>query len=165
MKGGKQLCGQYGANTQVERPCISCYCSFDKLDNATITCTPVNGIDMKSKIQKEDEAELAKVSQHKITDNAFFGVNTADWKYGIWGMCPSEILHQYYEGIVHYTLDFFSQLYFLTLADKDSIVEYSKQFHFVNINLIELIQKQHILMASHILRKCEGKRSLLPYFI
>ena len=112
MKGGKQLCGQYGANTQVERPCISCYCSFDKLDNATITCTPVNGIEMKSKIQKEDEAELAKVSQHKITDNAFFGVNTADWKYGIWGMCPSEILHQYYEGIVHYTLDFFHNFIF-----------------------------------------------------
>ena len=107
MKGGKQLCGQYGANTQVERPCISCYCKFDKLDNATITCTPVNGIEMKSKIQKEDEAELAKVSQHKIIDNAFFGVNTADWKYGIWGMCPSEFLHQYYEGIVHYTLDYF----------------------------------------------------------
>jgi len=107
MKGGKQLWGQYGANTQVQRPCISCYCPFDKLDNATQTCTPVDGTEMERKIQQEDEKELAEVSQHKLPDNAFFGVNTGGWKHGIWGMCPSEILHQYYEGIVHYTLDFF----------------------------------------------------------
>ena len=112
MKGGKQLCAQYGANNQVERPCISCYCSFDKLDNATVLCTPVNGIEMEKKIKQEDETTLAKVSQHKVVNNAFFGLNTTSWMYGIWGMCPSEILHQYYEGIVQYTLEhFFASLF------------------------------------------------------
>lgn len=72
MKGGKQLCAQYGANNQVERPCISCYCSFDKLDNATVLCTPVDGIEMEKKIMQEDETTLAKVSQHKEVNNAFF---------------------------------------------------------------------------------------------
>ena len=40
-------------------------------------------------------------------DNAFFNVNIGGWKYGIWGLCPSEILHQFYEGLISYSLEFF----------------------------------------------------------
>ena len=114
MKGGKQLCAQYGANNQVERPCISCYCSFDKLDNATVLCTPVNGIEMEEKIKQEDETKLAKVSQHKVVNNAFL-----DLILPVGCMEFGECVHpKFYISITRalYStlLNIFSRHYFLT---------------------------------------------------
>ena len=64
---------------------------------------------MKKLIWASSEEELKKFSQHKLVDNAFFQVNTGGWKFGIWGLCPSEILHQFYEGLIAYTLEYFFQ--------------------------------------------------------
>ena len=50
---------------------------------------------------------LKDVSQHQNKENAFFKINCGGWKYGIWGLCPSEVLHQFYEGVISYCLDEF----------------------------------------------------------
>lgn len=109
MKGAHTLCGMFDAYCNVERPCVSCYCQENDLDNPYVKCTNVNDLEMKKFISSHSEAELKKYSQHKLVDNAFFGVNTGGWKFGIWGLCPSEILHQFYEGLISYTLEYFFQ--------------------------------------------------------
>ena len=38
--------------------------------------------------------ELQEYSQHKSINHAFYNFDTGGWKCGIWGMRPSEILHQ-----------------------------------------------------------------------
>ena len=59
-------------------------------------------------------------------DNAFFNVNIGGWKYGIWGLCPSEILHQFYEGLISYSLEFFSKQFLKTEVETISILGYKK---------------------------------------
>ena len=51
--------------------------------------------------------ELQAMSQHKNKENAFFNIDMGGWKHGIWGLCPSEILHQFYEGVLSYELEEF----------------------------------------------------------
>ena len=51
--------------------------------------------------------ELQAMSQHKNKENAFFNIDMGGWKHGIWGLCPSEILHQFYEGVLSYALEEF----------------------------------------------------------
>ena len=106
MKGGHQLCGMYDKYFGVKRACISCYCSEDNLDNTNEQCINVLHHDMHSYIMTKTSEELQEYSQHKLVNNAFFNVDTGGWKYGIWGMCPSEILHQFYEGILLYALKY-----------------------------------------------------------
>jgi len=53
-----------------------------------------------------------------VVDNAFFNVQMGGWKYGIWVICPSEIIHQYYEGIVAYTLQYFTTEILTTASRK-----------------------------------------------
>ena len=37
-----------------------------------------------------------------------YNVSTGGWKYGIWRLCPAEILHQLHEGLIKYALDLFT---------------------------------------------------------
>ena len=107
MKGARQICGMYDTGN-VQRPCISCYCKKDDLHlKKSKICRPVIDLQMKKIISQQDLTLLQKNSQHPNQYNAFFDIDTGGWKYGIWGMCPSEILHQFYEGIVIYALDEF----------------------------------------------------------
>ena len=107
MKGAHTLCGMFDAYTNVYRPCVSCDCAEEDLDNPNIKCIDIIGSEMIQTIQDQSEDELRLLSQHKLVDNAFNNVNIGGWKYGIWGLCPSEILHQFYEGLLAYTLDHF----------------------------------------------------------
>lgn len=107
MKGAHTLCGMFDAYTNVYRPCVSCDCTEDDLDNPNVKCKDIIGNDMIQIIKDHSEDELRYYSQHKLEINAFNNVNIGGWKYGIWGLCPSEILHQFYEGLLAYTLDFF----------------------------------------------------------
>ena len=110
MKGAHALCGMYDAYNNISRPCVSCYCKEQDLDNPHVKCSEVTDLEMKNAILSQSKDELKLLSQHKMVDNAFFQVNTGGWKYGIWGLCPSEILHQFYEGLISYTLEHFFQV-------------------------------------------------------
>ena len=115
MKGARQLCGMYDSSAlYMKRPCISCDCDSENLDNGNFICNPVLDKKMKSIILDPNisKESLQSISQHKNTSNAFFSLNTGGWKYGIWGLCPSELLHQFYEGIVPYLLE---EFFFTTL--------------------------------------------------
>jgi hypothetical protein len=57
--------------------------------------------------QEATKKDFQRISQHRNECNAFFDMNLGGWKYGIWGLCPSEILHQFYEGVVVYLLEEF----------------------------------------------------------
>lgn len=109
IKGAHSLCGMFDAYSNISRPCVSCKCIENDLDDPYASCINVTDIEMKKKIFSSTEDELKKFSQHKLVDNAFFRVNIGGWKFGIWGLCPAEILHQYYEGLIAYTLEFFFQ--------------------------------------------------------
>ena len=104
MKGAKQLCAM---KDSAKRPCVSCNI-HDLLDS---TCMPVLAEDMKklfeNSVDESDTSKLDNVSQYKIEKNAFSDINVGGWKYGIWGLCPSEVLHQFYEGILLYCLEDF----------------------------------------------------------
>ena len=63
--------------------------------------------DMLSRLEKNDIDVLKMFSQHhNMLENAFFNVDMAGWKFGIWGLCPAEILHQFYEGLVLYAVSY-----------------------------------------------------------
>ena len=100
MKAGHQLCGMYNKYFGVKCVCISCYCSKDNLDNTHEQYINVLHHNMHSCIMTKTSKQLQEYIQHKLINNTFFNVDTGGWKYGIWDMCPSEILHQFYEGIV-----------------------------------------------------------------
>ena len=109
MKGGKQLCGMYDSYANISRPCISCYCKSTDLIDSNKRCTPVEAKDIIDIIKHGDNNILKSVSQLDNQGNAFFDLELCSWKYGIWGLCPSEVLHQFYEGIVEYVLNEFYQ--------------------------------------------------------
>ena len=109
MKGGKQLCGMYDSYFNISRPCISCNCHSKDLTDTNKKCTPVNAKYMKQIIKQADKNILKSLSQLDNKINAFFELELCSWEYGIWGLCPSEVLHQFYEGIVEYVLNEFYQ--------------------------------------------------------
>ena len=112
MKGARQLCGMYDTSpSNMKRPCISCDCDNQNLDNENFICKPVLEKNMKDIILDGDTqlTALQSISQHRNEYNAFFNINLGGWKYGIWGLCPSELLHQFYEGVVGYLLEEFSE--------------------------------------------------------
>ena len=109
MKGAKQLCGMFDTSN-VQRPCVSCYSKLDELHFTHTHCAPVvakNMIDMIMKSRNNEDLKI--VSQHSNKDNVFFNIDTGGWKYGIWGLCPSEVLHQFYEGVILYALEEFME--------------------------------------------------------
>ena len=57
--------------------------------------------------EENKKDDLRAISQHPNEENAFFNLSTGGWPYGIWGLCPTEVLHQFYEGIVSYALEEF----------------------------------------------------------
>ena len=120
IQGAHKLVGMFDSYSQVERPCISCDCTFDNLDNVHTQCNAVIHDDMYNAIINKSKDELKQYSQHKLPDNALFNVSTGGWKYGIWGLCPAEILHQLYEGLIKYALDYFYQNLF-TDTSKDKL--------------------------------------------
>ena len=65
-------------------------------------------------------SQLQQLSQHSNSSNAFFDIDMGGWKHGIWGICPSEILHQFYEGIVIYALEEFLDQ-FLTKSYRENL--------------------------------------------
>ena len=70
---------------------------------------------MKQIIKNTDKNNLKSVSQLDNKINVFFELELCSWEYGIWGLCPSEVLHQFYEGIVEYVLN---EFYYEKLTDK-----------------------------------------------
>lgn len=112
IKGAHSLCGMYDAYSKIYRPCVSCNCPEEQLDNPSYTCSPVEDSIMRKSLKENSDEELKILSQHRVINNAFFNVDTGGWKYGIWGLCPAEILHQFYEGLISYTLDFFFEKMF-----------------------------------------------------
>ena len=120
IQGAHKLVGMFDSYSQVERPCISCDCTFDNLDNFRVQCNAIIHDDMRNAIINKSKDELKQYSQHKLPENAFFNVSTGGWKYGIWGLCPAEILHQLYEGLIKYALDYFFQNLF-TDASRDKL--------------------------------------------
>ena len=107
MKGGKQLCGMYDSYHNVNRPCISCKTSVEDMSNFKKQCIPVLEKEIREALDSESEEMIKAFSQHENPHNVFFNLELAGWKYGIWGMCPSEVLHQFYEGVIDYALDEF----------------------------------------------------------
>ena len=114
MKGGKQVCGMYDSNN-CNRPCISCYAEKGLLDDTENQCKPVYEKDLKDLLDLSDPTfdydKLQVVSQYPHSGNAFFKLENGGWPFGIWGMCPTEILHQFYEGVVTYALTEFLEDY------------------------------------------------------
>ena len=107
MKGARQLCGMYDT-ANVQRPSVSCLCSREQLHDSSTVCKPVLKKDMNQILISENNKSMLKsVSQHDNPYNAFFELETCDWPYGIWGLCPSEVLHQFYEGVIMYALEEF----------------------------------------------------------
>ena len=109
MKGARQLCGMYDT-ANIQRPCVSCYCRPEDLHLTNKVCKPVIESHMMQIINSNNdhtENRLKQISQHKNASNAFFNIESGGWKYGIWGLCPSEVLHQFYEGVLIYALDEF----------------------------------------------------------
>ena len=110
MKGGKQLCSMYDS-AQSRRSCISCFCTPEDLASSHKVCKPVTADIMNDVIFSTNEEnkkdDLRAISQHPNEENAFFNLSTGGWPYGIWGLCPTEVLHQFYEGIVSYALEEF----------------------------------------------------------
>ena len=75
---------------------------------------------MHNAIIDKSKDELKQYSQHKLPANTFFNDSTGRWTYGIWGLCPVEMLYQLYEGLIKYALDnFFQNL--LTDASRDRL--------------------------------------------
>ena len=132
MKGAKQLCGMFDNNNKAKRICVSCKCAKYDLDDPYTCCESILHEDMYTKIIHHSEEELRLVSQHKLVNNAFFDVDIGGWKYGIWGLCPSEILHQFYEGLVKYALEYFFKTVLTDgsrnnlIRDVDDIISLSK---------------------------------------
>ena len=113
MKGGRQLCGSY-ESAMCNRPSLSCSCPCDKLQDSQYKCKPVFDEEMKSCIlntkssnSSEYHNKLKAISQHANPFNALFDMDLCEWPYGIWGLCPSEVLHQFYEGVIVYMLEEF----------------------------------------------------------
>jgi len=111
MKGGRQLCGKLDSAI-CNQPSLSCTCLLADLDKSTHICEPIIDEEMKEvlfnfKDTKLYEKKLNQLSQQYIPKNAFFGLDICEWPFGIWGLCPSEILHQFYEGVIIYMLDEF----------------------------------------------------------
>ena len=69
-------------------------------------CINVLHHNMHSYIRTKNSEALQEYSQYKLINNAFFNVDTGGWNHGIWGMYPSEILHQFNEGILLYALKY-----------------------------------------------------------
>ena len=107
MKGGKQVCGMYDSSNS-NRPCISCYAEKGLLDDTENQCKPVYEKDLKDLLYLSDSTfdydKLQVVSQYPHSGNSFFKLENGGWPFGIWGMCPTEVLHQFYEGVVTYAL-------------------------------------------------------------
>ena len=126
MKGARQLCGMYDTGN-VQRPCISCLCPRPKLHDSNTVCKPVLEKDMMKIIAEDNNQSLLQsVSQHDNPHNAFFELETCDWPYGIWGLCPSEVLHQFYEGVIMYALEEFMQV-FLTKKYRENLEKWIHQ--------------------------------------
>jgi hypothetical protein len=111
MKGGRQLCGKLDSAI-CSQPSLSCTCTSANLDKYQPICDPILDEDVKSILHnfcdsKEYEKKLSNMSQQYIPRNAFFDLDICEWPFGIWGLCPSEILHQFYEGVIIYMLDEF----------------------------------------------------------
>ena len=119
MKGARQLCGMYDTGN-VQRPCISCYAKSSDLHFGRNICKPIIASHMKKKILGGKFSQLQQLSQHSNSSNAFFDIDMGGWKHGIWGICPSEILHQFYEGIVIYALEEFLDQ-FLTKSYRENL--------------------------------------------
>lgn len=123
MKGGKQLCGMYDSYSNISRPCISCNIHSKELSIATNICEPVLANELVDIIKSGDADKLQSVSQARNHHNVFFQLELCEWKFGIWGLCPSEVLHQYYEGIVDYVLkEFYEEV--LTETYRDNLVRW-----------------------------------------
>ena len=100
IQGTHKLVGMFDSYLQLERPCISCNCTFDNLDNFWEQCNAIIHDDIPNTIINDSKDELKQYSQHKLPENEFFNVSTGGWKYGIWGLCPAEILYQLFEGLI-----------------------------------------------------------------
>ena len=123
MKGAKQLCAMFDTTSAgVKRRCVSCNANQFDLDDESFVCEPVIQTEMQNMIL-DPSSNLSLVSQHRNPFNAFFDMNLGGWEYGIWGLCPSEILHQFHEGVVGYVLQEFLDKKFLNDAHEVGLIK------------------------------------------
>ena len=122
-----------------------CNCIFDNLDNFKVHCNAIIRDNMHNALINKSKDELKQYCQHKLTENAFLNVSTGGWKYGVWGLCPSEILHQLYEGLITYALDYiFFKICLLMQVETNWKKTLQKSSNAAKINQIDHFQKLHI---------------------
>ena len=78
------MVGMFDLYSQVERPCISCDCIFDILDDFRVQCNAIIHDDMRNAIINKFKDEFKQYSQQKTPEIEIFNVSTGGWKCGIW---------------------------------------------------------------------------------
>ena len=78
IQGAHKLVGLFDLYSQVERPCMSCDCTFDNLDNFQVQCNAIIHDDMRNAIINRSKDKLKECSKHKLPENAFFKVSKAN---------------------------------------------------------------------------------------
>ena len=102
--GHDKLVGKFGSrNSNVKRLCRYCDCSFDDTDNPFIKYSFNTVKEISEKIDKEKEEELRLMSFHCVP-NAWCDINFCDYKRGIFGSTPAELMHCFQQGLYEYII-------------------------------------------------------------
>ena len=125
-QGNHKLAGMYGSFSNTHRLNHSCNCPRSHTDDPNYKCEFVLQSDLHRLFRENQEEQLNSMSQHMI-DNAFNKVVVANHIAGINAMMPSEILHQFFLGLMEYALEDFFDLF--TDISKKRIDEYGICIH------------------------------------
>ena len=120
--GLDKLCDRYSSyGKNVKFLCRDCNCPTDDLDNMLHRCQFTKRSDIKSFSSPQ---EFKDNSYYDIPNNIFDKMRLGDDPYGINGLCPPEVLHQYLLGLLKTIIGcFFSRctkptLHFLNKVSK-----------------------------------------------
>jgi len=95
-----KLCGHYSSYGKgVKRVTCSCNVPFDKMDDPTFSCVPVNWNDMHRIATLGTQQECTAVSQHRC-HNVFANIEIGDPLYKIFGSLPTDPMHSVRKGIM-----------------------------------------------------------------
>ena len=92
------LCGRYGSHN-CQGICRDCDFSFENSDDPLVQCTPLKACKINDFIENNDTGAL-KYHYFHIHDNVFKSVCFGGDEYGINGATPSELLHEFRQGVV-----------------------------------------------------------------
>ena len=99
------LCGRYGSHN-CHSICRDCDCTFDDSDDPYIQCMPLKSSDINDLIENDNTDALKILSFHHH-ENAFNSVCFGGDEYGINGVTPPELLHEFRQGVFDTCLDGF----------------------------------------------------------